>query len=107
MIEVHVTFASAEEAARLARAVLEARLAACANIVEGVRSLFWWDGQIADEAETLAIFKTGAERAEALEAFIAEHHPYDTPAIIRHMNVGANPAFEQWIAAETTAEGNA
>lgn len=88
----------------LARKALEARLAACANIIPSVRSLYWWNGKIEDETETLAIFKTSNEQADALAAFIAEHHPYETPAIIRHDNVSANRDYEAWVDAETGAQ---
>lgn len=101
MIEFHVTFADMESAEALARKALEARLAACANIVPGVRSLYWWKGRIEDEQEVLAVFKTSDERADALATFVAEHHPYETPAIVRHVDVSANPDYEAWIETET------
>ncbi|WP_157014296.1 divalent-cation tolerance protein CutA [Mesorhizobium xinjiangense] len=97
MIELHVTFANAVDAARMARAALKA----CANIVDGVRSLYWWQGAIEEEDETLAIFKTSEAKADALEALIAEHHPYDTPAIIRHTAVTANQDYARWVEKET------
>lgn len=103
MIDFHVTFESAEDARRLARAALQARLAACVNIVEGVSSLYWWQDTIEEEAEVLAIFKTSAARADQLATFLAENHPYDTPAILRHGNIIANDDFERWVEEETKA----
>lgn len=102
VVEYHVTFGNAGQARTLARAVLEARLAACANIFQGVRSLYWWQGEIAEENEVSVLFKTSTARAEALATFIAERHPYDTPAIIRHDGGSANAAFARWIEEETT-----
>ncbi len=101
MIEFHVTFADAEDAGRVARAALEARHAACANIVNGVRSLYWWQGRIEEDAEALVIFKTSEARAESLEALIVAHHPYDTPAIVRHTAVTANEEYARWVEKET------
>lgn len=101
MIDFHVTFGDSDEARRVARAALEARLAACINIVADVRSLFWWQGQIEEEAEVLAIFKTSEAKADRLEAFIAERHPYETPAIIRHAGLTANAEFARWVDEET------
>jgi periplasmic divalent cation tolerance protein len=104
VIELHVTFPDMKSAEALARKALEARLAACANIVPNVRSLYWWKGKIEDETEVFAIFKTSHGQADALAAFIAKHHPYETPAIIRHDKVSANADYEAWVEAETSGE---
>ena len=101
MVEFHVTFADIDSARRLARAALEARLAACANLVPGVASLYWWQGRIEEETEVLAILKTSRHKADDLAAFVAANHPYETPAIIRHGDVSANAGYERWIEEET------
>ena len=105
MIELHVTYASAEEARAHARAVVEARHAACANIIGTVHSLYRWKGAIEEEDETLVIFKTSEDKAASAEAFIAERHPYETPAIIRHTAVGANDDYARWVEEETKSTG--
>ena len=101
MIELHVTYDSEADARAQARRVIEARQAACANIIGTVRSLYWWKGRIEEEDETLVIFKTSEAKAASAEAFIAEHHPYETPAIIRHDGVGANDGYARWVEEET------
>jgi Uncharacterized protein involved in tolerance to divalent cations len=101
MIELHVTFADMESARALSRRAVEARLAACANILPGVTSIYRWQGRIEEETETLAILKTSDEQAGALARFVADNHPYETPAIVRHENVTANESYLDWIAAET------
>ncbi len=101
MIELHVTYGSNEDAVAQARAVVEAREAACANIIGTVHSLYWWNGKVEEEDETLVIFKTSEARAASAEAFIASRHPYDTPAIIRHGSVGANDDYARWVQEET------
>jgi len=104
MIEFHVTYACEAEAVRAASSAIDKNLAACANIVPDIRSLYRWQGRVKNETETLAIFKTSAKRADALAALLESGHPYDTPAIIRHENVTANSAYEDWIAQETAPE---
>lgn len=104
MIEFHVTYANESDAMSAASSAISQRLAACANVLPGVRSLYRWQGRVEDETETLAIFKTSAGRADALAGFLAESHPYDTPAVIRHDHVSANPAYEDWIAQETASQ---
>ncbi|MGF1609196.1 MAG: divalent-cation tolerance protein CutA [Kiloniellales bacterium] len=104
MIEFHVTYASEDDAAQSAARMIEERLAACANIIPQIRSLYRWQGRIEDEYETLAIYKTSEEKAEQLAIQLAATHPYDTPAIIRHDNVTANSAYEDWIREETKSE---
>lgn len=101
MIELHVTFGDPQSAAAVARKALEARLAACANILPDIRSLYWWNGQITEEAETLMIFKTSETKASELAALVAENHPYDVPAIIRHDHVTATDDYLAWVDVET------
>lgn len=101
MIELHVTCENEQAAAELAQATIQARLAACANIVGEVRSLYRWKGTVEDERETLMILKTSDEKADAAEAFIAERHAYETPAIIRHHAVDANEDYARWVDEET------
>lgn len=99
MIHVSTTCDSVETAQRLARAALDRRLAACANIVPGVLSLFHWQGAIAEETEVALTFKTPATNRPALVALIAELHPYDLP-VISWETVGTTPEAEAWGQAE-------
>ena len=66
----------------LAKAALEARLIACANLVPNVESHYWWEGKIDTSAEILIVFKTQKSRLAALEKLILANHPYDTPEIL-------------------------
>lgn len=101
MIELHVTYADEETAAKLAEQAIGSRLAACANLITGIRSLYRWQGNMVDEGEVLVIYKTAKPRAPDLEAFLKEKHPYETPAIIRHEQVSANHDYDEWITEET------
>jgi periplasmic divalent cation tolerance protein len=90
-----------DEASAAARGAIDARLAACANIVGNIRSVYRWQGRIEDEGEILAIFKTSEARADELGEFLRANHPYDTPAILRHSGILANADYERWIEQET------
>ncbi|UZK69315.1 divalent-cation tolerance protein CutA [Sphingomonas sp. S1-29] len=78
---LHVTFGTAEEAESVARAVIEERLAACANVMQSCTSIYRWKDNIETEIEVPVLFKTGMEQALALRDRITQLHSYDTPAI--------------------------
>lgn len=101
IVTVYATFADEAEAARIARLLVEERLAACANILGPCRSLYRWDGKVEDAAEAAALFKTAADCAEALIARLAELHSYDVPAAVAWPIVQAFPEYAAWVLAET------
>ena len=82
VVSVYAVFADDEEAERIGRAVIEERLAACINILPGVRSIYRWKGKIEGADEAAAILKTSHDRANALIARIAALHSYDVPCIV-------------------------
>jgi periplasmic divalent cation tolerance protein len=81
VVSVYAVFASAEEAERIGRIVVEERLAACINILAPCRSIYRWQGKVEEADEVPAILKTTAGRADALVARIAGLHSYDVPCI--------------------------
>ncbi len=88
----------------LARALVDERLAACVNLVPGLRSIYRWQGAVCDDAETLAIIKTSRARLPALLARLPALHPYEVPeAVVLPVTDGHLP-YLTWVAAETTAE---
>lgn len=89
------------EAARLAEAIVGERLAACCNRVAGVASTYWWEGRLNTETEALLIFKTPAERVEALTARLGELHPYDVPEILALPVASGLEAYMAWVRRET------
>jgi len=95
---VFSTFPDADTAARVARALVEQQLAACVNVVPAVRSIYRWEGKVCDEAETLAVIKTTAERYTALAARIAELHPYQVPEVIALPLADGHPPYLAWLA---------
>jgi periplasmic divalent cation tolerance protein len=81
VISVYAVFASAEEAERIGRTMIEERLAACVNILGPVRSIYCWGGKIETAEEVAAIFKTHHWADDALIQRIAALHSYDVPCI--------------------------
>ncbi|NOU36941.1 MAG: divalent-cation tolerance protein CutA [Kiritimatiellaceae bacterium] len=94
---IYVTAPSREEAERIAEAVVTERLAACANILDGVTSLFHWEGKLCRENEAVLILKTTEEKTAALTARIKELHSYECPCVVVLPIEGGNPAFLEWI----------
>lgn len=93
---VLTTVASEEDAARLARGVVEARLAACVHI-DAVRSVYRWRGELQDEPEWRLSIKTTAPRYAELELFIKTHHTYETPEIVRIDIADGSQEYLRWI----------
>jgi periplasmic divalent cation tolerance protein len=94
---VLLTAPDAEVATRLARALVGEGLAACVNLVPGVRSIYRWQGELHDDAEVLLVAKTCADRAEALGARVRELHPYELPELVRLPLSGGSPAYLDWV----------
>ena len=82
VVSVYTVFASAEEAERIGRAVIEERLAACINILGPIRSIYRWEGKIESADEVAAILKTHHWNSDALIERIAALHSYDVPCIV-------------------------
>ena len=98
---IYVTASSDEEALRIADAIVTERLAACANVVRGVTSMFWWEGRVQEGQEVTIILKTRDELVERLTDRVRELHSYDCPCIVALPITGGNKAFIDWIIAET------
>ncbi len=81
-IVVLVTVSSEEEATSLSRILVENGLAACVNIIPGVRSIFKWDGKISEEQEFLLLAKTGRQAFDPLVSMVKANHSYTVPEII-------------------------
>ena len=97
IVSVYAVFADAEEARRIAHAVVEERLAACANLLGPCHSVYRWQGKIETATEAPAIFKARADKADALVARIAELHSYEVPAIAVWPIDRAFTAYADWV----------
>jgi periplasmic divalent cation tolerance protein len=101
IVTVYAVFGSEEEARKIGRATIDHRLAACVNFMGPCHSIYRWQGTIEEAGEAAALFKTAADKAEALIAAIGELHSYETPAIVSWPIEGVDPAYRAWVIAET------
>lgn len=100
-IVVLITAPSEEVAADIARTIVGERLAACANIVKGIRSIYRWEGAVQDDPEALMVVKTQASLFDALEKRVRELHPYTVPEIIAMPIVSGSKPYLDWITDST------
>lgn len=101
VLVVLVTAPSPEVAADLARALVEARLAACGNVLPGVRSIYRWEGKVQDDAEALLVLKTTRDRFEALRDEVLQRHPYEVPEIVALSVDAGSERYLAWVTAQT------
>ena len=94
---VVTTVGTREDALRLARALVDLRLAACAQIGQ-IHSVYRWQGAVQEEAEFRVLFKTSSERYAQVEAAIRQRHPYELPAIHAVATSHADAAYAAWVA---------
>lgn len=96
-IVVWVTCSSEEEAVKIAKALVEDRLAACVNFIPSVRSIYRWEGKIWDEQEWLLVIKTRKERFKEMETKVKALHSYSVPEIIALPVTEGSSAYFNWI----------
>jgi len=94
---VFMTAANMEEAVNIVRTLLEEKLIACANIVDNVSSLFWWQGKIEEENEVLAIMKSSQKLFKKLSERVAELHCYDVPEVLALPIVDGSQSYLDWL----------
>jgi periplasmic divalent cation tolerance protein len=90
-----------EVAQRLARALVDERLAACVTVLPGARSTYRWEGHVEEADELVCLIKTSADRVDALRARLPALHPYAVPELVVIEITGGLPAYLAWVAAET------
>lgn len=96
-IVILITAGSPEEAAMIAKTLVDEHLAACVNILPGVRSFFFWEGKTQDAAEALLLCKTTMPRMEAVVARVTSLHSYTVPEIIALPVAAGLPSYLEWI----------
>ncbi len=94
---IYMTAGNMDEASRIAKVLVQRRLAACVNIIDGMRSIYEWEGDIQDEREVVMIAKTRADRLPELEETVKGIHSYDCPCIVELAVSGGNNAFLDWV----------
>ena len=101
-IRVVLISAPPDVAPGLARALVGERLAACVNVIPGVRSVYRWQGRVEEDDEVLLVAKTRGDRVDELSRRVCELHPYDLPETLALPATGGSAAYLEWVAAETT-----
>jgi len=96
---VLVTAPNLRTARLLAKAALRARLVACANLVPGLESHYWWQGKVERSGEVLIVFKTAKRQLPALETLIVAEHPYDTPEFLVLPLTAGSERYLDWLGA--------
>lgn len=102
-ISVYVTAATREQAEALGQALVEEGLAACANVFDGLTSIYRWEGQVRRDAEAALLLKTRASLLPRLEARVRALHGYTLPCIVAWPIEGGSAAYLAWIAEQTLA----
>lgn len=97
VVTVLTTAPTAEVAERIGEALVTERLAACANVVSGVRSIFWWKGALSRESEVLVILKTTSAAWDDVRRRIIELHPYEVPEVIALNVRGGHVPYLDWV----------
>lgn len=96
----YITCNDLSEAERIGRALVGERLAACVNLLPGLRSMYWWQGRIEETPEIILIAKTNAANMDAVVARVKSLHSYSTPCVVFLPIVGGNPPFLDWLRSE-------
>ncbi|PRP93825.1 Divalent-cation tolerance protein CutA [Enhygromyxa salina] len=91
--------APSDAAPDIARALLEAKLIGCANLIPGVRSLYWWEGEIQDDAEVVMLMECPRERVDEAVAALTRAHPYDVAKIVVLEPSAVNEPYLAWLRA--------
>jgi periplasmic divalent cation tolerance protein len=98
---LYITAGSRDEAKKIGRALVEARLAACANVIDGMESVYWWQGKLTEDREAVLIVKTRADLVPAVTAQVKALHSYTVPCVVALPIVDGNPDYLDWIGTET------
>lgn len=105
-VVVHCSCPDAEVAARIARVLVDERLAACVQIVPGLVSVYRWQGEVREDGECLLLVKTSRERWPALAARVRELHSYETPELLAFDAADGSADYLAWLAAQTREDGD-
>ncbi|HEY76594.1 MAG TPA: divalent-cation tolerance protein CutA [Thermoflexia bacterium] len=96
-LQVVTTVDTEEKAQEIARALVERRLVACAQVLGPITSTYWWQGQVESAQEWLCILKTRSDLYEELERTLTSLHPYEVPEILATPVAAGNPAYLAWL----------
>lgn len=98
---IYITASSDEEARTIARALVEERLAACANILGSIGSIYWWNDELQEDSEVALIVKSTASLVPRIVERVKALHSYDCPCVVALPIEAGNAGFLDWIGSET------
>jgi len=98
---IYITAKDKEEARKIGRILVSERLAACVNILDGMNSMYWWDGKVQDDNEAVLIAKTRESLVSALIEKVKSVHSYSCPCVVSMPVVGGNIDYLRWVEKET------
>ena len=105
LVLLYVTAQDVAEATRMGRTLVQERLAACANVLPGMTSVYEWQGELCESAEAVLVLKTRASLAGAAAERVRALHSYDVPCVVTLPIVGGNGEFLQWVVRQTNEAG--
>ncbi|MEX0694755.1 MAG: divalent-cation tolerance protein CutA [Rhodospirillales bacterium] len=100
-VVLYITVSNREEGLRIGRTLVEEKLVACANVIDGLTSIFHWEEAVQEETEALLIAKTDRALIDAASDLVKLEHSYDCPCVVALPIVGGNQDFIAWISAAT------
>jgi periplasmic divalent cation tolerance protein len=98
---VYITAKNKTQARTIGKTLVKEKLAACANIIDGMNSFYFWDGKLCDDREAVLIVKTRSGLLEKLVSRVKKLHPYEVPCIVALPVAGGNKRFLEWVIRET------
>jgi len=94
---IYTTFADRDEACKVIKNLLDENLIACANIIDGMMSVYKWQGELCQEREVAVLLKTTTEQSQSVISRVTELHSYDIPCVVQWDITDANPDYENWL----------
>ncbi|GJL84939.1 MAG: divalent-cation tolerance protein CutA [Micavibrio sp.] len=104
VITIYTTCSNKEEAQKISKALVEARLVACANIMSPHEAVYWWEGKVEQSEEVAVIFKTREELFEAAKDKICELHSYDCPCVVAWPVTNGHASYLEWVSGEARSK---
>ena len=102
---IYITCKDREEALNVGKALVQARLAACANILTGMESVYWWKDEVVTDKETVLVLKSRSGLLDDLIAKAKEIHSYEVPCVVSLPILEGNPDYLKWLQDETSPQG--
>jgi len=94
---IYSPFDNMDNAKKVANQLVTNKLAACANIIPSVTSIYNWQGEVCEDSEVILLVKTSTANASDVKAYIEEHHPYDTPCVLQLNVEDTNKKYLEWM----------